>query len=284
MSLLDALIVGIVQGLTEFIPVSSSGHLVVVRYFVPVHDLSLSYIILLHLGTLVAVFAALWKDIYTLIRSFITGEGYGRKIALAIIIATIPGVFFGYFFSSTIDHIFVEQGITIGNVPIEPFKFVGVALIITAAYFLGTIDTVIAEREESGETGFGHDKITNKNAFIIGCAQALAVFPGISRSGATIAAGLKNGLSRDFAVRFSFIMSIPIILGSCLYDIMSNWSELHTTMTYEPESFGIMWIGVAASAVSGFIAVKWMIKLITTKNLKPFAVYLWILGLICIAS
>ncbi len=280
MSLLDAVIVGIVQGLTEFLPISSSGHLVVLRYFVPIHDLSSSYIILLHAGTLIAVVGALWRDIYTLIRTVITGEGYGRKIAVAICVATIPGAFFGYFFGTHIDAIFCEKGAVISNIPLEPYKFVGLAFIITAAYFLHTADNVIKKREEEGTTGGGPETLSWSNAVLIGCAQALAIFPGISRSGATIAAGLKTGLSRELAVRFSFLLSIPIILGSFVNEI----PELRITLMYESDQLSTMLVGVAVAAVSGFIAINWMLKLIVRHDLRRFVMYLWILGLLCIAS
>lgn len=280
MSLLDTIIVGVAQGLTEFLPISSSGHLVVLRYFVPIYDMSSSYIILLHVGTLLAVIAAMWRDIYTLIRTVITGEGYGRKIAVAICIATVPGALFGYFFGAKIDAVFCEKGAIIHGIPIEAYKWVGLAFIITAAYFLNTADTIIKKREEEGTTGGGAENLSWSNAVLIGCAQALAVFPGISRSGATIAAGLKSGLSREMAVRFSFLLSIPIILGSFLHEI----PELRTTLMYENTEIKTVLIGVAVAAISGFIAIKWMLKLIIHHDLRRFSMYLWILGLLCIAS
>jgi len=279
MTLLDALIVGIVQGLAEFLPISSSGHLVVTRYFYGVHDISLSYIVLLHVGTLAAVLAALWRDIWTIINDCISGRGHGRSLAVAVIIATIPGALIGFFFEDAVDKIFVENGMMIGAFPLEPYKFVGLAFLVTAQVFLHHADVVLKRRAETNTHGFGAERMSWMTALRIGLAQALAVIPGISRSGATIATGIISGFSRDFATRFSFLMSIPIIMGSALAQL----PHLRVEWPYEPNKQAII-IGVIAAAVSGFLAIKFMLHLLRSHDLRRFIVYLWILGLICIAS
>jgi len=268
-----------VQGLAEFLPVSSSGHLVVTRYFYGVHDLSLSYIVLLHVGTLAAVVFALWRDIWRIVNDCITGRGYGRPLAAALVVASIPGALAGFFFEDILDRIFVEQGMTLGAFPLEPYKFVGLAFIFTAQFFLHKADLMLKQRAEQGTHGAGADRMTLQAALRIGFAQALAVVPGISRSGATIATGIMTGFSRDFAARFSFLMSIPIILGSALAQL----PKFRVEWPYEPNKQAII-IGVLAAAVSGFLAIKFMLHLLRAHDLRRFIVYLWIIGLICIAS
>lgn len=280
LTMLDAIIVGAVQGLTEFLPVSSSGHLVFVKYFYGVHGVTASYILLLHLGTLVAIVAALWKDVVRIARETITGEGYGRPVFLAVVVATIPGGLFGYFLADKVDSLFLTKGITLGKIPISPYQLVGVAFIITASVFIKQADEVIKKREKEKTDGFGPEKMDWLTAVKIGIAQAIAIVPGISRSGATIATGLKCGLSREFAARFSFLMSIPIILGA----VLSDYKELNLTFNYPPPEFHAMIVGVLVAMVTGYLAIRYMINLLVTGDLHKFGTYLWIVGLICVAS
>ncbi len=278
--MLDAIIVGAVQGLTEFLPVSSSGHLVFTKYFYGAHGVTGPYILMLHAGTLVAIIAALWKDIVRIVSETITGKGYGRSIFLAVVVATIPGGFFGYFFANRIDKLFLTTGLKIGNFPVAPYQLVGVAFIITATVFIKQADQIIKKRTGEKTKGFGPEKLTWVTALKIGAAQAIAIIPGISRSGATIATGLKCGLSRDFTARFSFLMSIPIILGA----ILSEYKELNIIFNYHPPEFKAMLVGVLVAMITGYLAIRYMINLLVTGDLHKFATYLWIIGLICIAS
>ena len=283
MTNLDAIIIGIVQGLTEFLPISSSGHLVVVRYFYGVHNISLHYIVLLHVGTLVAVCAALWRDIVSIIGKVVRREPDGLKIATAILITMIPAGLVGFYFTGFLDRIFCEDGYKFNNgMILEPYKFVGAAFIATAYFIIGPSDDIIKDRIKTGARGKDSEGLTYMNALVIGLFQALAVIPGISRSGATIYAGLRAGLSRDFAARFSFLMSIPIILGAFLKDVMDP--SFRIDWVYKPDQRGVMLLGVAIAAVVGFFAIKLLLKIITTRDLRPFVVYLWIIGLLCIAS
>lgn len=280
LTMLDAIIVGAVQGLTEFLPVSSSGHLVFTRYFYGAHGVTGSYILLLHAGTLVAIIAALWKDVVRIATETITGKGNGRSVFLAVVVATIPGGFFGYFFAHKVDALFLTSGIKIGNFPIAPYQLVGVAFIVTATVFLKQADQIIKTRTEEKTVGFGAEKLTWVMALKVGFAQALAIIPGISRSGATISTGLKCGFSRDFAARFSFLMSVPIILGA----ILSDYKEVNITFNYPPQEFHAMIVGVLVAMVTGYLAIRYMLNLLVTGDLRKFATYLWIIGLICIAS
>jgi len=277
----DAIIVGAVQGATEFLPVSSSGHLVITRYFYGVPDLSLSYTIMLHAGTLLAVVAALWRDIYDAARLVLRGQRDGLNLAIAVVVATIPGAAAGYVFSGMLDQIFVEKGVLWHGFQIEPFKFVGAAMILTAQVFLHRANEYLQQHDEPAATQPWHAAVTLPRALWIGLAQAAAVVPGISRSGATIATGILCGVSRDTAARFSFIMSIPIILGALAHDIIKHRVEL----AYEASAdLQMKLLGVAVAAITGFLAVRCMLRLLRTHNLRAFIVYLWILGLFCIAS
>ena len=280
LTMLDAIVVGAVQGLTEFLPVSSSGHLVFTKYFYGAQGVTGSYILLLHAGTLVAIVVALWKDIVKIATETITGKGDGRAISLAVIVATIPGGLFGYFLAHKIDALFLTSGIKIGNFPVSPYQLVGVAFIVTAVVFIKRADQIIKKRTEEKTVGFGPEKLTWVMALKIGMAQALAIIPGISRSGATIATGLKCGLSRDFTARFSFLMSIPIIVGA----ILSEYKELNLIFNYPPPELKAMIVGVLVAMVTGYIAIRYMINLVVTGDLHIFVTYLWIIGLICIAS
>jgi len=280
LTMLDAIVVGAVQGLTEFLPVSSSGHLVFTKYFYGAHGVTASYILLLHAGTLVAIVAALWKDIVKIVTETITGKGYGRSVSLAVIVATIPGGLFGYFLADKVDALFLTSGIKIGNFPIAPYQLVGVAFILTATMLLKPADEIIKKRVEEKKDGFGPEKITWLMALKVGIAQALAIIPGISRSGATISTALKCGFSRDFAARFSFLMSIPIIIGA----ILSEYKELNVMFNYHPPEFKAMIVGVIVAAVTGYLAIRYMINLLVTGDMHKFVTYLWIVGLICIAS
>ena len=285
MSTLDAIVVGIVQGLAEFLPISSSGHLVVTRYFYGANDVSQSYIILLHVGTLLAVCAALWRDILDIAKKFFKKDPEGIRMVVSIAITIIPAALVGIFLADKLDSIFYEDGLTImGGIPLEPYKFVGLAFIATAYFFIGPTDEIIHDRIDNDIKGTGPESITFAKAIILGCFQAAAVIPGVSRCGATLYGGLKCGFSRQFAARFSFLMSIPVILGAFAKDMLDP--TVRTKLIYECDSgqLQIMLLGVAVAAVVGFFAIKLLLYIISTRDLRPFGVYLWILGLICIAS
>jgi undecaprenyl-diphosphatase len=281
MTTLDAIVVGVVQGLTEFLPVSSSGHLVITRYFYGVHDLSLSYSIMLHGGTLLAVIVALWREILDCAKLLLSGTRTGVTILLALVIATIPGALFGYLFAAKLDTIFVEKGVIWHGLQLEPYKFVGAAMLVTAQAFLHRANEMLRLHGDAVEHGPWYDAITLRRALWIGLAQAAAVVPGLSRSGATIAAGIMAGLSRATAARFSFLMAIPIVLGAVVHDLIDHRVEL---MYESSADVHVKLLGVAVAAVTGFIAVRFMLRWLRTHDLHDFVVYLWIVGLICIAS
>lgn len=268
MSYFESVVLGLVQGLAEFLPISSSGHLALLQQFFGIEeDNVLLFAVLLHVGTLISVFIVYWKDIWELlvelvltIKDLFTGKGLRlderpvRKLGVMIIVATIPtgimGVLFNDFFNSLYNSV----------VPI------GVGLIITG--FL----LVIAER--MGDSNRGIKQMNYRNALFIGFVQGVAICPGISRSGSTLFGSLICNLDRKFAVKFVFLISIPSILGSA---VMEAPAAIKAGM--DMSQLGPVLIGMAVAAVSGLIAIKSMIKIVSSKKLSYFSYYVWIVGL-----
>ena len=262
MNIINAIILGIIQGLTEFLPVSSSGHLVLTQKIFGITAPTLFFDTMLHIGTLLAVFAVLWRDIWGILKRII------QPLTGYLILATIPAVVVALVFGDMIEHAF-ESG-----------KFLGVCFLITTALLVGA--ELLSKRAGSGAgQGGGLKKDGEMNwldALIIGIMQAVAIAPGISRSGATISGALSRGLNRDFAARFSFLMSIPAILGALVLQVKDLVKgEAAETAT---ESIGAASIiaGTLSAAVVGFFAVKLMLKIIREKSLYGFAVYTAVLG------
>lgn len=267
MDIIQALILGIVQGLTEFLPVSSSAHLVFVPYLIGTES-SLAYDTLLHIGTLVAVVAYFWNDIVHMIKSFFSSlidiprgqfrkglhEDQFKKLAWFVIIGTIPAGLAGVLFKSNFESLF-------NNV-----LAVGFFLIITGFLLWGS---EMVSRKISDKTSLKEMNV--KNSLIIGIAQAFAIAPGISRSGATISAGLFLGLERELAARYSFLLSIPAILGAALVQTKDITSVLDI-------SSAAAIAGFVAAIITGYLAIKLLLKLIKERNLLIFAYYCWIIG------
>lgn len=255
MTWLESLILGLIQGLTEFLPVSSSGHLELGKAILGVEAQgSLSFSIVVHGATVLSTILVFWKDIRDLfIGLFKFKWNFETKFIVLIIISMIPVLVVGTFFKDDVESFFD------GNT-----KFVGFMLLITATFL--TISHFIKKREK--ELNFG-------NAFIIGLAQAFAVLPGISRSGATIAIGLISGVDKTKIARFSFLMVLVPILGANFLDITSG------DMVNE-NSVGIssLIIGFTAAFVSGWAACRWMIKIVSKGKLIYFAIYCLIIGLL----
>lgn len=269
MDVLQAIIIGIVQGLTEFLPISSSGHLVLVPEIMGVTS-SLAFDTLLHVGTLVAVVTYFWSDIVHMIRSFISSltdipggnfrngidEDPYKRLAWMVIIGTIPAGLAGVLFKDFFESLF------------SSITAVGFFLIVTGLLLWGSERISARIREK-----LPVEKLGVRDSLIIGGAQALAIAPGISRSGATISAGLFLGFERELAARYSFLLSIPAILGAAIIqvkDISAGMDLLGASMI----------AGFVASAVSGYIAIKFLLKLIKERDLYVFAYYCFALGLL----
>ncbi len=271
MSYFEAVILGLIQGLAEFLPISSSGHLALMQQWFGIEeDKVLLFAVLLHVGTLVSVFIVYWKDVWELIkelgltiRDIFTGRGLRiqerptRKLGVMIIVATIPtgiiGILFNDFFNSLYNSV----------IPI------GIGLIITG--FL----LILAERMGSASRGI--QQMNYRNALFIGTVQGIAICPGISRSGSTLFGSLMCNLDRKFAVKFVFLISIPSILGSA---VMEAPAAIQSGL--EPGQLGPILAGMAVAAISGLVAIKTMIKIVSDKKLSYFSYYVWILGLIVV--
>ena len=257
-------ILGTVQGLTEFLPVSSSGHLTLLQQVLG-YDLgeagTMFVNVLLHFGTLVAVVAVFWRDILALFKK-------PFKTLLMLIVATIPAGVVGLLFSDKIEALFDPASTAAW------LCWLAVFFALTAFVLLLT-EFVSSRRKKVSPLGWKH-------SVPMGIFQAVALFPGISRSGSTIAAGVISGAKREDVASFSFLMSIPVILGSLAVEIY-HLAKPDEGVTVAIGTSGIvgMIVGVVFSAVAGFFAIKVMLKVIKKGNYKWFALYLVILSLTC---
>lgn len=272
MGYLEAVILGLVQGLAEFLPISSSGHLALLQNIFGVQgDQVLFFTVLLHVGTLISVFIIYWRDICELIvelfltiKDLCTGKGLRlaerpvRKLGVMIIVATIPTALIGLLFNDIFNGLYLS------------LLAIGIGFLITGVLMF------LAERMGSAHKGI--EKMNFRNAVFIGVLQGIAIYPGISRSGSTLVGGLTTGLERTFAVKFAFLISIPSILGSVVLELPDAIKE-----GIDPQLVGPILAGMAVAAVSGFIAIKTMIQIVSKKKLSYFSYYVWALGIFTIA-
>lgn len=259
--LLLAFALGVVQGFTEFFPISSSAHLYAVPYLFSINDplfASRAFGAVLHLGTLAAVLVALREDVARLLRSlFVRVLSFGRRhgdsaderLIIAILVGTIPAVFVGLFAGDVLD------------------ASVRTPLVVAAAVLAGAALLWIADRAQSLQRPLSG--VAALDGVVIGLAQALALIPGISRSGATISSGLLLGFSRDAAARISFLMGIPAIAGAGLLEFRSLLQEGGDVQQTVP----LLLVGLLASFISGLIAIRLLIRLLSGGKLWSFALY-----------
>ena len=246
MTILQAIVLGIVQGLTEFIPVSSSAHLVLISRFLGWNPPPIIFDIVLHLGTLTAILIYFWRDILQLLTS-------NRWYIFLIIVACIPTAIMGFLFKNFFESLF------------ENPLGVSVLLLVTGSLLW------FSSTKRNAECG---TRITVFDALWIGFAQGCAIAPGISRSGATISTGLFRRVDGETAVRFSFLLSIPAILGAFIFKI----KDFHCGQ--ESGGATTYWLGGIAAAISGYLAIKIVFKSIKTGKFRYFAIYCWILGIL----
>ena len=249
MEIVFLVILGLVQGLTEFLPVSSSGHLVLLSNLFGIQD-SLFVSIILHLATLLSILVVLRKEVWGVIK-----KPFGKQ-SMSIVIATIPTGIIAIILMPLIENAFGGKSL--------PFFFLLSALILLFASY-------VASKKE------GHE-LTLKHAFLIGIAQGFATFPGLSRSGTTISAGLFSGCKKDEVAKFSFLMSIPIILLSMCLEI---YKLVALKETISVNVLGLILAFVVAFIV-GVVSIKAMIKLTQKANFKPFCVYLVLIAIVAI--
>ncbi|UTW63751.1 undecaprenyl-diphosphate phosphatase [bacterium SCSIO 12741] len=266
MSVFEALILGIIQGLTEFLPVSSSGHIELGKALLGVTPADpLLFSIVVHSATALSTIVIFRMDIMMLIRLLFepTRWNAGRQYILYIIISMVPAGLVGLFFKHEIEAFFEDQ-----------ILLVGFMLIITGLLLYMTTRV----KRKRG-------KVTVKNAFIIGVSQAVAILPGISRSGATIATALMLGVERSRAARFSFLMVLPLILGATLLEV-KDYMEMPPVMESGSEvlTANALIAGFAAAFLSGLVACRWMVELVKRSKLQYFAYYCFIVGIVAIVA
>ncbi len=287
MSLIQAIIMGVIQGATEFLPVSSSGHLALFKILFHVNtDTGLLFDVMLHLGTLIAIFIVYYKDIFrmiaeafkilhdlfvNLVRFFqnkfgnaneeylkIVTNNY-RKFVILIIVSTIPTGIIGF---AAVDFVEMASGILL--IP-------GICLIVTSILLF------LSDRVKEG--GKGPKEVSYTNGFVIGICQGIATLPGLSRSGTTITACLLSGFDRKFAVKYSFIMSIPAVLGAAILEI----KDVSTAAVGGTEFLYYM-IGTAVAAIVGYVCIKTMLVVVRNKKFTIFSVYCFIIGILSVGG
>ena len=271
LSIFHAILLGLIQGLTEFLPISSSGHLVALQQILAIPGASLAVDVALHLGTLVAVFVFYWHDIMEMVKEFFlwigellgirkpkykSNNGY-RTMMIMIIIATIPTAIIGLIFNDIFEKAF------------SSIKVVGFTLLITGT-LLWISNRIRRGRKQAKD-------ISIVDAITVGLIQGLAITPGISRSGSTIFAGMLRGFSMELATKFSFLLSIPAILGAALLEGKKVLEQGQLLTDGLP-----MFIGFVVAAVSGFFAIKFLVNLINKRKLHYFSYYCWGVGILII--
>jgi len=250
----QGIILGLVQGFTEFLPVSSSGHLALLQGIMGLDGGSLLlFDTLVHLGTLVAVVAVYWQELWQMLKK------PWAPLPLLLILATLPAVVAGFLFEDAVTAV-LQGGI-----------WLGVGFLVTAIALLAVEHFFPRFTEHTRRKGRELDQLTWKDALLIGLAQAVAIFPGISRSGATLSAGLTTKLSRQAAAKFAFLMSVPVILGSVVLQVLKLDSL--SGILNAPVILGFL-----CAAVSGYLAIRWMLSLLQRSSLRMFAIYVSVLG------
>lgn len=258
MDTIDAILLGIIQGLTEFLPVSSSGHLELGKAILGDNSVpkeSLLFTVVLHFATALSTIVVFRKDILSLLKGIFKFQwNEDLQFALKIGVSMIPAVIVGLFFEEQLEQLFG------GNI-----MLVGCMLIVTALLLF------LADKAKDT-----NKKVSFSNAFIIGISQAVAMLPGISRSGATISTSVLLGNDKTKAARFSFLMVVPLIFGKIAKDILGG------ELSYDATNFTTLSIGFVAAFLAGLFACTWMISLVKKSKLSYFAIYCVIVGLIAI--
>ncbi len=260
MDIIDAIILGIVQGLTEFLPVSSSGHLELGAAILGDDRLpgeNMLFTVVVHFATALSTILVFRKDIAEIFKGLFQFKwNEESQFSVKIILSMIPAVFVGLVFEEQLEQFFGGS-----------IVFVGCMLLVTAA--------LLYLADMAKET---KKPVSFMNAIIIGVSQAIAILPGISRSGATISTSVLLGIDKTRSARFSFLMVVPLIFGKIFKDILDG------ALSYNEASFGYLSAGFLAAFIAGFFACSWMILLVRKSKLKYFSVYCVIVGLIAIGA
>jgi len=286
LDILQSIIIGITQGLAEFFPVSSSGHLVIIAYFFKWAYLPLYYAVILHFATLLSLLTVYYRDGGNIISSFFIGifkrdkrNDKNFKLAVFIIIASIPAVIAGFFLNDIVESFFSKP------------LYVGIFLLITAIFlFTGEIrgkvvgarlspnsedlspqlDSKKSNDEQINNTKSSNPKMNYFIAFIVGIGQAIAILPGLSRSGSTISFARFFGIKREECVKFSFLLSIPVIFGSFIFELYKSHEIIFSSSALNMADMAISFV---FAYISGLLAIKFLTRLSRTRNLNIFAIY-----------
>jgi undecaprenyl-diphosphatase len=262
MNLFQSFLLGILQGLTEFIPVSSTAHLLIGQKLLGLaaSDAMFSFLVIVQLGTIVSLVVYFWKDLLKLVKAFFAKpfSTQENKLGWFIIIATIPALVFGYLLKSVVEALFKT-----------PLLEAGIRLLITAV--------ILSLAEWLTKRNRALEKMTWLDALLIGVAQVIAVFPGASRSGTTISAGMFRGLDRKSAARFAFLMSIPVMLAAGGYQMLDVIKMPDLASFLLP-----LTVGFVTAAIVGWFAVKWLLGYLSKHSLYTFAIYCAVVGAACL--
>jgi undecaprenyl-diphosphatase len=260
MTLLYAILLGIVQGLTEFIPVSSTAHLLIGQTLLglPADDAMFSFLVIVQLGTILSLFVFYWKDLLLIARSTLNVKRSTpeRNLGFYIIIATIPALLAGYLLKDAVEALFKQP-------------MLEAAIRLFAAAILLSLAEWLTKKNRS------LDSMTWLDALIVGLMQVIAVFPGASRSGTTISGGMLRGFDRPSSARFAFLMSVPVMLAAGGYQML-DVIRMPNLGAFLP----LLAAGFVSAAVVGWFAVKWLIGYLGKHSLYVFAIYCAVLGVI----
>jgi undecaprenyl-diphosphatase len=264
MTLFQALILGAVQGAAEFMPVSSSGHLVLVPWLLGWGNPGLTFNVVAHLGTTVAVLGVFWRDWLAIlngglrmVRDRNPHEPYGRLLLL-LVLATLPVVMLGPPFQALFERLFAAP------IPAS-CALLGTAVLLAAGEWLSRLALDV------NDLGW-------PQSMVIGLAQAVALIPGISRSGTTMTAGRLVGLSREATARFSFLLATPAVIGAALYDLSKEANSGHLIAQWPA-----LLVGFAAAAVIGYVCIRWLLRYVQKHSLLIFSAYCVVFGVACLA-
>lgn len=260
MTIFHAFLLGMIQGLTEFIPVSSTAHLLIGQKLLglPADDAMFSFLVIVQLGTLISLFVFYWKDLLAIAKATLafrhsTPE---RNLGLYILLATIPALLAGYFLKDAVEALFKQPMLE------ASIRLLTAAVLLTLAEWLTKKDRTL-------------ESMTWLDALFIGAMQVIAVFPGASRSGTTISGGMFRGFDRPSAARFAFLMSVPVMLAAGGYEMLDV-----IQMPNLGEFLPLLAVGFVTAAIVGWFAIKWLIDYLSRRSLYVFAIYCAVVGLI----
>ena len=278
MTYLMSILMGLIQGVAEFLPISSSGHLALFQAFFGMENVEeqhMFFTVLLHFGTLISVCIVYWRDIVEMIREFFLGIAAlfskrpdrgapppARRLVMLIILGTLP-LFVMVFLKGAIEALFVS------SIPVS-------CMLLLTGFILFFSDRLARGRKTAKNA-------TVTDALLVGCAQAVAIIPGISRSGATISAGMMRGFDRNFAVRFSFLLSLPAIVGANILELKDAVTAADFSTAVVP-LLPVYLVGVLAAAVVGYFAIRLVKSLADKGKFGKFAYYCWCVGAVSLIA